>query len=204
MSALNAAMVRPILSSHTKLRLMLDRATPDNLEELMLQDSQSEVVAPLPALGPVAQHRLQRLTGLKPDPAQLERIAAQLGQPTLEAFRACTEGARSWYGTYVANALGSGLRRALGASANSDEVLTGLIRVVASAAQCYEGPRQEWALGALQPALQIQSSPEQARKLLQAANALVTPEQGAELLSSRTHPLTARSGNTGVALELRD
>lgn len=202
MSALNQSMVRPILDSHRKLRDLLDGATDSNLDNLTLQAAESEVPSAAPGFGVVAQQRLQKLTGLQPNTPQLSRIADSVGENTLKTFRITCEGPSSWYGTYIANALGTGLVRAFGTNPPIEEILAALIRVVSAAATVYDGPRQDWALSALQPALLIQSQPKAAKRLVNAANAFLTPDEAQDRLLKGGTDLRARRGDTGVALEL--
>ncbi len=188
MSALNQGMVSPILGSHLRLRELLGRAFKERaaIQDLVNEDAVKDVGQ---ASHPIAWQRLQRLVGAPVSQASLP-------QALVENFAKCSDGSNTWFGTYVANAFGGGLKRALTKEVPAESVAESLMRVVVAAADFYQGSRQEWALSALQPALAIVGHPDAAAALLEAGMRLSPGD-----LENGTSPINAVRGETGVKIE---
>lgn len=184
MSALNDKMVRPILKSHLKLHELLESPTK-NLDQLLTQYSVSEAGS---GPDPIARLRLNKLVGKSLDHSKLEFDSFQ-------EFAHWSQASKSWYGTYVANALGSGLLRNLPAGVAPETVANALMRVVNAACHAYKGPREEFAVSVLQPALSIVGHPHRAELLLQSSLKLDSLEGAG--------PWKFKAGQTGVALEFQ-
>jgi len=212
MSALNHKFVKPILDSHVKLKGFISEAyaekTPlgERFREVasheLQQDSKFANLAENHDLGPVAMLRLRRLVGAGLPPEPFETALASLDRSFVQEFQRATDVESTWFGTYVANAFGSGMVKALKEKVPPSEAIAATVKMVACAAHFHgqQGGRSQWALGALDPSLQVAAGPEQAQAVLSETQQLTGLSQAVERLSSGRYPLTMRAGESGVEI----
>lgn len=226
MSALNQKFVRPIVDSHQKLRTFISEAYENNTP-LGMKFRQTSVkdleeasdgggttflhVANRYGVGPVAMHRLRRLTSPKLKPDDFEQAFNRLDPEIIYEFHEATDREQTWFGTYVANAFGGGLLKALKVDtedemAPASEIIQAMVKVVACAARLHRiqeqsyGRQEEWALGALAPSLEVIAGGERALEILRQTQEIRTVQQGVELLNGRSRGLSLRAGRTGVEI----
>ncbi|MBI3925110.1 MAG: hypothetical protein HY319_06185 [Armatimonadetes bacterium] len=227
MSALNHKFVKPILESHQLLRTFISDAYEHNtplgmkfrqtavqeLEKASVQPGRRSFtqVANRFGVGPVAMYRLLRLMGGKLKPEDFENAFEGLDPEIVYEFQEATDREQTWFGTYVANAFGSGMVKALKAGAPEQmatpaEVIQAMVKMLGCAARFHReqeqvhGRREEWALSALKPALEVSASPEGALRVLGETRRVKTVRQGVELLTSGGAGLSLRGGQTGVEI----
>ena len=205
MSALNEKFSKFVLNSHQQLSTLFDEAEKMSLRlesvnrKRARSQMESEVVQQIP-VGPVSWQRLRRLLGNKVPPIELEEALETIPSELLEAFDRATDGGHTWYGTYIANAFGSGMIRALQREEYSKSVVVGnLIGLVACVAPEMEH-RDQWAFGAVGPALRLKRlRTDKAREILDVLAGLTTVSEGRAALS-RSNCLKLRVGAYGVEL----
>lgn len=212
MSALNHKFVKPILDSHVKLKGFISEAyaekTPlgsrfrEVASQELQQDPKFSSLAETHDLGPVAMLRLRRLVGAGLPAEQFETALASVDSTFVKEFQRATDGESTWFGTYVANAFGSGMVKALKDKVAPAEAIAATIKMVACASHFHsqQGGRSQWALGSLDPSLQVAAGAESAQAILNETRQLTTLSQGADRLSSGLHSLTMRAGESGVEI----
>lgn len=212
MSALNHKFVKPIMDSHVKLKGFISEACAEKTplgarfrevaSHELQQDSKWATLAETHDLGPVAMLRLRRLVGVGLPAEQFETALASLDPSFIKEFQRATDGESTWFGTYVANAFGSGMVKALKDKVAPAEAIAATVKMVACAAHFHaqQGGRSEWALGSLDPSLQVAAGAESALAILIETRQLSHLSQGVERLSSGLYPLTMRGGESGVEI----
>ena len=218
MSALNHKFFKPILDSHTKLRTLISEAyeqkTPLGMkfrqvavEELKEAGGEFLSVANDFGVGPVAMQRLRKLTSTKVEAQEFRNAFQKLDPTMIYEFQVATDGEETWFGTYVANAFGGGMLRALKETeVPASEAIAATVKMVACAARHQRqlekthGTREEWALGSLQPSLAVASGKEGALGVLAETHKIQTVEEGVQMLTTQPLGLTMRGGHTGIEI----
>lgn len=203
MSALNHKMVKPILDSHREMGRVLDKALKDEvgLHEAHRNQALATGNGARP-LGPLAWRRLALLLGKGVSPELLERALETLPSEFLDGFNEGTDGPSTWYGTYVANAFGQGLVKAL-ENPTEDELMGTcrlLVKIGAAAASHMTG-RQAWAFSSLDPSLYAAGDPERARVILTALDGVESLKAARERLNGGGI-LEARVAESGVEISM--
>lgn len=212
MSALNHKFVKPILDSHVRLKDFISGAYAQSTPlGVGFRQAATQELEENPAfsklgeqfdLGPVALFRLRRLVGTGIPAETFTSALAGLDRSFVQEFQRCSDGESTWFGTYVANAFGSGLVKALKDQVPAEEAIQATVKMVASASHFHtqKQGRAQWALGSLEPSLQVAAGPEQAQQILSETRQLTHLEQAVERLQSGRHGLTMRAGESGVEI----
>lgn len=154
MSALLGRFSNPVLEAHKNLATLLERAeSGESLLDLQDEASRQAGAFCYAELGVTAVHRLNRLTGRIWSPSDLETALSSLDAETMRTVQVCTGQPRTWFGTYVANAFGSGLIKS---GRDPAAALQLLMRVLAQCSQEYGESgheRSAWCISSRGPAL---------------------------------------------------
>ena len=213
MSAINHRMVKPILDSHVRLGDLLDHYHPNKkgesnteggLYELFAQEAQEQVETDL-RLSPVTWKRLRLLMGRDCTPVHILDALTGLEDEFIDSFDRATRGRQTWYGTYIANAFGQGLIKAVKSSKNGSPVEVQatqlLIKIVASAASEID-VEKSWALSSQKPSLAVAEGREEALEVFRSLDGVSTLEDSRRFLREGTGLLQIRVADTGVEVTL--
>jgi len=109
---------------------------------------------------PNTMYRLMKLTGFsKGDREMFHEALSQTDSSYLREFNYATAGESTWYGTYVANAFGSGIKRSFGENISEKEkvdVVKSTIRAIAVASDFHRKfGDSSYAISSVTPGLMI-------------------------------------------------
>ncbi|MBT5021251.1 HD domain-containing protein [Candidatus Woesearchaeota archaeon] len=167
MSALNKGFVKPILNSHKKLSELISNVYvgSGNLADAFEQEAKHATVdfcdvLDLHEIHPNSLYRLIKLTATKSDEIKiLNEALSELSDDLVGEFDIATRSPTTWFGTYVANAFGSGLRRAYGDSITDSDIIDVIQTTVKMIAGANNIQRQSYvrsyALSAITPGLMV-------------------------------------------------
>lgn len=187
MSALNHGFVRPILASHAQLAELaksagdkLEAAFRELCEKHYEEDGAQELLGEV-KVGPVTWRRLRLLMGKQVTACEVAEGISKTPAEFVEHFDRVTDGDHTWYGTYIANAFGSGMVKALegrGADATSN-----LVKVIACIGSKMVH-KASWAISALGPSFEVAKGRANATAILSTLSDANTLEQGLDILNS--------------------
>ena len=216
MSALNENFVHFILDSHVQLRDAIDEVLQhkgtlaEKFEQLALEnlDPEARKIGQSFGLGTVATYRLCKLAGLKGSCAeQLEEALQDLDPSFLRAFDEHSNRDHTWYGTYIANAFGSGLAKQLATkevglsmSEATIEALRAVVKMVAIGAEYRSrfvryDEKGSFAFSANKPSLIVAEGGEQAKAVWLSIQDLKSVHDGLKKMSSGQSRLTLRGNH---------
>ncbi|MGE0490439.1 MAG: hypothetical protein AB7S38_14620 [Vulcanimicrobiota bacterium] len=200
MSALNHGFVRPILESHRDLGELVAKAQSsgrpldDVFRDASEEQFEKEVDSGAP-VGAVSWRRLRRLLGKRFSPENLNEALTAVPAEFVTLFDLVSDGDHTWYGTYIANAFGSGLLAALDGTSEAAGAVGLLVKAIACAGRRMEH-RKEWTVSALEPSLQVKEGRDGALAVLRSLAPAETLEQAYQLLDAG--PLRYKVGDSGV------
>jgi len=165
MSALNHNFVKPILTSHCKMSELISNVYSSDLTlreafRKEAQDATKELadVKSKYNLASNSLYRLMKLTGVN-DTNAIKSALSELHSSFVTEFDKATGDEVTWYGTYVANAFGSGLKRSFGNDISEEEmkqVVKTTVKVVAAASAYHsQFGNESYALSSVVPGLMI-------------------------------------------------
>lgn len=201
MSALNEKFVSPILDSHRELGELFARAAENNttleteLRNIGLAQLEKDGVAKTAPVGPISWRRLRLLMGKQVTVEDIQ-LGLRAGAEFIRTFDRVTNEDHTWYGTYIANAFGSGMTKIL--PEEGAKATTHLVKLIACLGSQMEHA-ERWVVSALGPAFEVTKGPDQARSILDSLKNAQSIEEGLTLLREGS-VLSYRTGGNGVEI----
>ena len=167
MSALNKNFVKPILNSHMNMSSLITNVyqgsnTLGQAFYNVAVAATGEMSGIMDKFGfaPNTMYRLMKLTGFKADDKDIIYDAlSRTDISYLSEFNKATAGEATWYGTYIANAFGSGLKRAFRDDITEEQkgdVVKATIRAIAVASDFHNKfGDSSYALSSVTPGLMV-------------------------------------------------
>lgn len=213
MSALNHGFVKPILNSHAKMSETISKVYKNggNLEEAFNQEAEDATkglasIKEKYGLNAAALYRLMKLTGLTVDDLiVIDSALGKLNGSFIKEFNESTKGETTWYGTYVANAFGSGLKRAFGnkpTKENLESVVCTTVKAISLATQFHDKyGRNSYALSSVKPGLMVVEGKKDF--ILDELNKFNSLQQGLEYMTNQDRGLYVRGNMHAVEISYR-
>jgi hypothetical protein len=213
MSALNHGFVKPILASHQKMSDLISAVYNEggSLGDAFKREAENATndlknIKEKYSLASNSIYRLIKLTGLNKDDANtIDEALSELDNSFILEFNTATSSETTWFGTYIANAFGGGLKRAFGNDATNDdlkEVVKTTVKVIAGAS-AYHGSfgSNSYALSSVTPGLMIVDGKKDL--ILEEVNQLTNLTDTVTQLSNQNKGLYARGNKDAIEISYK-